>query len=81
MSAMAQNQEVWGNSTFSGLKYSNYKLFSQLRNMADYINYRWQKDIVGYDTENQEQLLLKLLGDRSVWKRIAIMFSALDCYC
>jgi protein-glutamine gamma-glutamyltransferase len=77
MSAMAQNQEVWGNSTFSGLKYGNYKLFSQLRNMADYINYRWQKDIVGYDTENQEQLLLKLLGDRSVWKRIAIMFSAL----
>ncbi|MBK6757583.1 MAG: hypothetical protein IPG70_08200 [Moraxellaceae bacterium] len=77
MSAMAQNQEVWGDSTFSGLKYNNYKLFGQLRNMADYINYRWQKDIVGYDTEDQEQLLLKFLGDRSVWKRIAIMFGGL----
>ncbi|MCB1660367.1 MAG: transglutaminase domain-containing protein, partial [Pseudomonadales bacterium] len=77
MSDLAQNAEVWGNSAFSTFKYNNFKWFSQLRNMADYINYRWQKDIVGYDTENQEQLLLKLLGDSSVWKRIAIMFGAL----
>lgn len=77
MSDLAQNPNIWGDSTFSSLKYNNYKLFNQLRNMADYINYRWQRDIVGYDTENQEQLLLKLLGDRSVWKRIAVMFGAL----
>ena len=77
MSDLAQNVEVWGNSPLSNFKYNNYKLFSQLRNMADYINYRWQRDIVGYDTQNQEQLLLKLLGDSSVWKRIALMFTAL----
>lgn len=77
MTDLADNQQVWGSSTLSTLKYSNYKLFSQLRNMADYLNYRWQKDIVGYDSAQQDQLLLKLLGDSSIWKRIAIMFAAL----
>lgn len=77
MGDMANNQELWGSSALSTLKYNNYKMFSQLRNMVDYMNYRWQKDIVGYDVNNQDQFLLKLLGDSSIWKRIAIMFGAL----
>lgn len=77
MSDMAQNQAVWGNSAFSVMKYGNYKLLGQLRNMTDYVNYRWQRDILGYDSENQEEFLLKLLGDKEVWKRIAVMFGSL----
>lgn len=77
MGNLANNQTLWGDSALSALKYSNYKWFSQFRNMADYINYRWQKDIVGYDMAQQDLFLLKLLGDSSVWKRIAIMFAAL----
>lgn len=77
MNQLAQTQEIWGSTTLSTLKYSNYRLFSQLRNMADYLNYRWQRDIAGYDTQNQEALLLKLLGDNSVWMRIGVMFATL----
>ena len=77
MSDMVQNQAVWGDSAFSMMKYGNYKLLGQLRNMADYVNYRWQRDILGYDSENQEEFLLKLLGDKDVWKRIAVMFGSL----
>jgi transglutaminase-like putative cysteine protease len=77
MSDMAQNQAIWGNSAFSMMKYGNYKLLGQLRNMADYVNYRWQRDILGYNSESQEEFLLKLLGDKDVWKRIAIMFGSL----
>lgn len=77
MSDLANDQQLWGSSALSTLKYSNYKLFSQLRNMADYLNYRWQKDVVGYDSAQQDQFLLKLLGDSSIWKRIAIMFGTL----
>jgi len=77
MSDMAQDQAVWGDSAFSAMKYGNYKLLGQLRNMADYLNYRWQRDVLGYDSGNQEEFLLKLLGDTQVWKRLAVMFGAL----
>jgi hypothetical protein len=59
------------------MKYGNYKLLLKLRNMADYANYRWQRDVLGYDSGQQEEFLLKLLGDTDVWKRIAVMFGSL----
>lgn len=77
MKEIAQSQTVWGDSALSTMRYGNYKLFGQLRNMADYLNYRWQRDVVGYDSNNQELLLLKLLGDTTLWKRIAVMFGSL----
>jgi transglutaminase-like putative cysteine protease len=77
MSDMAQTQAVWGDSALSAMKYGNYRLLGQLRNMADYLNYRWQRDVLGYDAGNQEEFLLKLLGDTQVWKRLAVMFGAL----
>jgi transglutaminase-like putative cysteine protease len=77
MSDMAQTQEVWGDSALSAMKYGNYKLLGQLRNMADYLNYRWQRDVLGYDAGNQEEFLLKLLGDTQIWKRLVVMFGAL----
>ncbi len=77
MNDIAQNQALWGDSALGVMKYSNYKLFSQLRNMADYANYRWQRDILGYDAGHQEEFLLKLLGDTQVWKRIAVLFGSL----
>ncbi len=77
MSDMAQNQEVWGNSALSVMKYGNYKLLGQLRNIADYMNYRWQRDVLGYDAGNQEEFLLKLLGDTQLWKRLAVLFGSL----
>ena len=77
MSDIAQDQAVWGDSAFSAMKYGNYKLLGQLRNMADYLNYRWQRDVLGYDAGSQEEFLLKLLGDTQLWKRLAVLFGGL----
>jgi hypothetical protein len=77
MADMAKNQAVWGDSAFSVMRYGNYKLLGQLRNMADYVNYRWQRDVLGYDSVNQEEFLLRLLGDALLWKRLAVMFGSL----
>ncbi|PTQ88459.1 transglutaminase TgpA family protein [Agitococcus lubricus] len=77
MNNVANNQAVWGDTPLSVIKYNNYKWLSQLRNMADYLNYRWQKDIIGYDSEQQEAFLYRLLGDNNLWKRLGIMFAVL----
>ena len=77
MGVIAEQREVWGDSALSALRFSNYQLLGKLRNMADYVNYRWQRDVVGFDTGSQEEFLLKLLGDSSFWRRLAVMFGAL----
>jgi hypothetical protein len=43
----------------------------------DYVNYRWQRDVVGYDSRNQEDFLLRLLGDNSVWRQLGVMFGSM----
>ena len=77
MSGVAQSQQVWGNSAISLMHYGNFRLLGNLRNMMDYVNYRWQKDVLGFDTENQEAFLSRWLGDATLWKRLAIGFGAL----
>ncbi|HEX5360400.1 MAG TPA: DUF3488 and transglutaminase-like domain-containing protein [Fluviicoccus sp.] len=77
MSAMADDREVWGNSAISAVQYSNYQMLGELRSLMDYVNYRWQRDVVGYDSRNQEDFLLRLLGDNSVWRQLGVMFGSM----
>lgn len=77
MSEVASSPAVWGDSALSIMKYGNYKLLGRVRNMVDYLNYRWQKDIIGYNANRQDDFLLRLLGDANTWKRLAVMFGAL----
>ncbi len=77
MSELANNRQVWGQSTLSAVRFNNYRLLGNLRNMMDYVNYRWQRDVLGFDTDSQEAFLMRWLGDTSLWKRIAIGFSVL----
>jgi hypothetical protein len=37
----------WGGSGLSVMRYGNYKLFRQARQMMDYVNYRWQQKRAG----------------------------------
>jgi transglutaminase-like putative cysteine protease len=77
MSAIADQRELWGNSALSAVRYSNHQLLGDLRGMMDYVNYRWQKDVVGFDSQNQEEFLMRLLGDTSLWRQIGVMFGSL----
>lgn len=77
MSALAEQRETWGDSPMSAIRFNNYRLLGELRNLVDYVNYRWQRDVVGFDTENQKDFLLRLLGDNTLWRQVAVMFAAL----
>ncbi|MDQ8036209.1 MAG: DUF3488 and transglutaminase-like domain-containing protein [Pedobacter sp.] len=72
---MADNREYWGDSGLSGVRYGNYQLFRQLRSMADYVNYRWTRDVLGYNSESQDGLMQRLLGDTSLLRRLGVMLA------
>jgi transglutaminase-like putative cysteine protease len=70
---LANDLTYWGGSGLGLVRYSNYKLFRQARQMIDYINYRWQQDILNYDTDDQSSLMRRLLGDSSLLKQLGVM--------
>lgn len=70
---LADDVAYWGGSGFGLVRYGNYKLFRQARQMIDYVNYRWQKDVLGYDTEDQASLMRRLVGDASLLKQLGMM--------
>ncbi|HEX6591085.1 MAG TPA: DUF3488 and transglutaminase-like domain-containing protein [Moraxellaceae bacterium] len=74
---LAGNPAYWGNSGLSTVRYNNFRLLKNLRSLADYVNYRWHRDVLGYDVENQEGLMQRLLGDTSLLRRLAVMGIAL----
>ena len=74
---LANDPAYWGDSGLSAMRYGNYRMFRGLRQMVDYINYRWQSDVLGYDTEDQDGLMQRLVGDTSMIKRLGIMAAIL----
>lgn len=70
---LANDPAYWGDSGLSAMRYGNYRMFRELRGMADYINYRWQRDVLGYDSKDQDSLMQRLVGDTSLLKRLGIM--------
>ncbi|MDP2226294.1 MAG: DUF3488 and transglutaminase-like domain-containing protein [Moraxellaceae bacterium] len=72
-SGLANERSYWGDSGVSALRYGNYRMFRQLRAAVDYVNYRWQRDVLGYDSRNQDSFMRRLLGDTSLLRRLAVM--------
>lgn len=70
----AQQRDYWGSSAAGALRHSNYQLLRGLRNLADYVNYRWHRDVVGYDSNRQDGFMERLLGDSSLLRRLLVMF-------
>ncbi len=70
---LAGDPAYWGDSGMSAVRYGNYRLFRDLRQIADYVNYRWQKDVLGYDSDSQTSLMQRFLGDGSLVKRLVVM--------
>ncbi len=71
--SLAAQREFWGASGFSGLRYSNYHLFRGLRQWADYANYVWYSDVLGYDSDKQSGFMQRLLGRDDLLQRTLIM--------
>ncbi|HET8730853.1 MAG TPA: DUF3488 and transglutaminase-like domain-containing protein [Moraxellaceae bacterium] len=73
----AERRDYWGDTPAGALRHGNYQLLRGLRNMADYVNYRWHKDVVGYDSERQDGFMQRLLGDSGLLRRLLVMGGAL----
>lgn len=74
---VAQQREYWGDTAAGALRHNNYRMLRQLRAMADYVNYRWHRDVVGYDSDRQAGLMERLLGDSGLLRRLLVMGAAL----
>jgi transglutaminase-like putative cysteine protease len=70
---MASRRDYWGDSGIGAVRYNNYRLLKGLRSLADYVNYRWHRDVLGYDSSRQDGLMQRLLGDTGLWRRLAVM--------
>lgn len=74
---LASDPAYWGDSGMSTVRYNNYRLLKGLRQVSDYVNYRWHRDVLGYDSEQQQGFMLRLLGDSSLLRRLGVMVTAL----
>ncbi|MCD6060871.1 MAG: t, partial [Moraxellaceae bacterium] len=74
---LASQRDYWGASTAGAVRHGSYQMLKRLRTMADYVNYRWHRDVLGYDNSRQEGLMQRLLGDTSLLRRLAVMAAAL----
>lgn len=70
---LANERAYWGDSGMGAVRYNNYRLLKSLRNFSDYVNYRWHRDVLGYDSARQESFMLRLLGDKSLLRRLLVM--------
>lgn len=73
----AQSRAYWGDTAGGALRHNSYRMLRQLRNAADYLNYRWHRDVVGYDSARQDGLMSRLLGSSDLRLRLLVMGTAL----
>lgn len=73
VTSVAQRPEYWGQAGDGGFRFGNYPAFRAMRQWVDYMNYRWYKDVLGYDSDSQDGLMQRLLGDADYLKRTVLM--------
>lgn len=72
--AMAQEGSFLADSPFSLLRYRGFGLLNQLRLSWDNLNYDWQRWVLGYQGDQQGQLLRRWFGTLdSVWIGVALV--------
>lgn len=68
-----QDQSIFGDGAFNQLRYNQFKWLGQTRVWADYASYIWQRDVVGFDQSQQQSLLQRLLGIKSMYAQVMWM--------
>jgi hypothetical protein len=70
----SDNADLFGEGAAAQMRYQQFKVLGQMRQWADYANYLWQRDVVGFDQAHQDQSLFDWLGLRSTQSKLLIMF-------
>ena len=73
----AQSQTLFGEGVAGALRYNQFKILEKTRRWADYASYVWQRDVVGFTQDSQEDFLYQWFGIKDQMKQILIMGLAL----
>ncbi len=71
-----QNPSMFGDGLVGTFRYNQFQMLGKARSWVDYARYMWQQKVVGFDQQNQENFLYKLLGFRSQMIQVMIMAGA-----
>lgn len=69
----ASGSRSFGEGALAGAAYQQYRWLSDMRRYTDEISYRFERDIVGYDAEDQKNGIFKSLGIRSLAQQIGMI--------
>jgi transglutaminase-like putative cysteine protease len=69
----AQSQTLFGDGVAGTLRYNRFKVLERAREWADYASYVWQRDIVGFSQDSQENFLYKWFGLKDQMQQILVM--------
>jgi hypothetical protein len=69
----AQSQTLFGEGVAGTLRYNRFKMLERAREWADYASYVWQRDIVGFSQDSQENFLYKWFGLKDQMQQILVM--------
>ena len=71
--ALRERDELSGQSAFSSLRYRGIPLLNNIRFSLDYLNFSWNKFVLGYDVKMQMGFLNKLLGSATPQRLAFVM--------
>jgi transglutaminase-like putative cysteine protease len=72
-SAMVEKPAFWGDSGASVFRYNNFRLFRGVHEWLDDLNFRWTRSVIGYNSDKQDGLMTRLLGNSDYVKRTLVM--------
>lgn len=65
---------MFGDGIMGELLYQQFQFIQHTRRLFDQASYYWQRNIVGFDQENQRSSLLKWFNIQSVYQQIVYLF-------
>ena len=66
--------QMFGDGLIGQLSYQQFQMLQQARRLFDQASYYWQRDVVGFDQENQKNSLAQWFNIQSVYQQIMYMF-------
>lgn len=69
----ASGSQAFGDGVSAMLNYQQFKMLQTLRRLSDQASYYWQKDIVGYDQDEQKRSLFKWFNIDSLSEQLRFL--------
>lgn len=72
--ALNSSEQIQGRSAMTTLNLRNLPMMRQMRYALDMLNYNWNRLVVGYDQEQQLDLMRQWFNSPSLYKMVTLMF-------